>query len=460
MKFPNHFVWGAAAASYQIEGGATADGKGLSVWDMLCRQPGRIADGSTGNVACDHYHRYKEDVALMKEMSLKAYRLSISWPRVLPTGKGNINSTGLSFYDRLVDELLEAGIAPWVTLFHWDFPYDLYCQGGWLNRDSADWFADYTTIIVDRLSDRVSNWMTLNEPQCFIGLGLEQGRHAPGDKLRTSEIFRAAHHALLAHGRAVKVIRSQSKQPATIGWAPVGVATIPNNENDPADIEAARQAMFACDNSIANPWDVTVVWNNTWWADPVVLGHYPADGLKVLEQKGIELPIQDGDMEIISAPIDFYGVNIYNGKTVRAGANGKPETVERPPGFPLSAIKWPVTPSCLRWAPRFFAERYKLPIVITENGMSCNDWISEDGQCHDPQRIDFLSRSLKELGRAINEGTDVRGYFQWSIMDNFEWAEGYRERFGLIHVDYETQKRTVKDSGHWYKKIIDANDVP
>lgn len=458
VVFPEKFVWGAAAASYQIEGATFEDGKGLSVWDMMCRQPGRIWEGQSGAVACDHYHLYKTDVALMRQIGLQAYRLSVSWPRVIPQGTGAINAKGLDFYDKLIDELLGAGVEPWVTLFHWDFPYELYCNGGWLNRNSPDWFAEYARVVVDKLSDRVTNWMTLNEPQCFLGLGLQQGRHAPGDHLGRHEILRATHHALLAHGKAVQVIRTHGKKPAKIGWAPVGVATIPAT-NSPADVEAARTEMFSIreENLVANPWDRTDVWNNTWFADPVIFGTYPEDGLRVF---GDAVPAYtEAEMKIISQPIDFYGANIYNGALFRAGANGLPEKATRPDGFPLTAMKWGVTPECLYWAPKFLHERYKLPVVITENGMSGNDWVSEDGACHDPHRIDFLSRYLRELGRAIADGTDVRGYFLWSIMDNFEWAEGYKERFGITHVDYTTQVRTLKDSAYWYGKLIKSRRI-
>jgi len=452
IPFPKDFVWGGASAAFQVEGAARDDGKGLSVWDMMCRQPGRIWEGQNGDVACDHYHRYREDVALMREIGLQAYRFSISWPRVIPDGMGVVNTMGLDFYDRLVDELLAAGIRPWATLFHWDFPYELYCSGGWLNRHSPDWFAEYAAVIVDKLSDRVSHWMTLNEPQCFLGVGLQQGRHAPGDRLGRHEVLRACHHALLAHGKAVQVIRSRSRTPATIGWAPVGVATIPETSS-PEDIEAARREMFTIREakSPADPGSRSDLWNNTWLADPVIFGHYPEDGLRLF---GDAVPrFTDEEMQIISVPIDFYGANIYNGMFIRAGANG-PERTPRADGFPITAVKWGVTPESLYWAPRFFHERYKLPVVITENGMSGADWVSEDGRCHDPQRIDFLSRYLKELGRAISDGVDVRGYFLWSVMDNFEWAEGYKERFGIIHVDFETQIRTLKDSAFWYQNLI------
>lgn len=455
MNFGKNFVWGAAAASYQIEGAAYQEGKGPSVWDMMCEQPGRIWQGHTGKIACDHYYRYPEDVQLMKKIGLQAYRLSVSWPRVLPHGKGKINEAGLTFYDRLVDELLDAGIEPWVTLFHWDFPYELYCQGGWLNRDSAEWFADYTALVTERLSDRVSHWMTLNEPQCFVGLGMEYGIHAPGDNLGCREILRASHHVLLAHGRAVEVLRSSAKTPPLIGWAPVVVGTFPSTEKE-ADIEAARQAMF----DFQTVWDLNndrkiSVWNNTWWGDPLIFGHYPRDAWEAF---GAAVPIiKEGDMKLISQPIDFFGANIYSGLEISAESNGKPKPNSPPQGAGLTAFRWPVTPESLGWGVKFLYERYKKPMIVTENGLSCNDWISLDGKVHDPQRIDFLNRYLLSLGKSIASGVDVRGYFQWSIMDNFEWAEGYKERFGLIYVDYPTQQRILKDSALWYRSVIESN---
>ncbi len=448
MGFPDDFVWGVATASYQIEGTPAAVGGGESVWDMFCRRPGKIWDGSSGQVACDHFNRYKDDVALMKELGVTGYRLSVAWPRVMPTGRGPVDQRGLDFYKRLVDELLNAGITPWVTLFHWDLPYDLYCQGGWLNRDSVEWFAEYTTTVVDALSDRVTHWMTLNEPQCFIGLGMQSGIHAPGDQLGWREVLRAGHHALMAHGRAVQVIRARSSQPAQVGYAPVGVVCMPATDA-PADVEAARKAMFAV--------SAQSVWNNTWWIDPVFFGRYPEDGLAVF---GSDAPtVQDGDMDTICQPLDFFGANIYQGATVKMGANEQPEVVTYPQGGPRTMYHWPVTPQALYWGPRFFHERYGKPIVITENGTATSDWVSLDGQVHDPQRIDFLHRHLHEFKRAIDDGTPAQGYFQWSFMDNFEWNEGYKHRFGLVYVDYATQQRIPKDSFRWYQGVIDANDV-
>lgn len=461
MNFGKNFTWGAAAAAFQIEGAAHEEGKGPSVWDMMCSTPGKIWQGDTGDVACDHYHRYKEDVSLMKQIGLQAYRLSVSWPRVLPAGTGKINAAGLSFYDHLVDELLAAGITPWITLFHWDFPYELYCRGGWLNRDCVEWFAEYTAIVIDRLSDRVSNWITINEPQCFVGLGMEFGLFAPGDKLGRKEVLRAAHHVLLSHGRAVEVIRAAAKTPPTIGWASAVPSAYPATLSE-ADIAAAKQAMFSYEDCerLNNPFTLSnglklSVWSNTWWGDPIVFGKYPEDSWKAFGKAVPE--ILPGDMELISQPLDFYGTNIYGGIQVRADKDGKAEAVKAPVGGPLTMIRWPVAPEGLGWGVKLLHERYKLPMVVTENGLSCHDWLSLDGAVHDPHRIDFLNRYLLSLARVMQEGTDVRGYFQWSIMDNFEWAEGYKDRFGLIYVDYATQQRILKDSAKWYRTVIESN---
>ncbi|MCG3120452.1 MAG: 1,4-beta-D-glucan glucohydrolase [bacterium] len=446
MSFPNNFVWGAAAASYQIEGAAYEEGKGLSVWDMMCKTPGKIWEGNTGDVACDHYHRYDEDARLMQEIGLQAYRLSISWPRVLPGGTGAINEKGLAFYDRLIDTLLKNNIQPWVTLFHWDYPYALYCRGGWLNRDSADWFAEYTQVIIDKLSDRVLHWITQNEPQCYIGLGHQAGEHAPGLKLGFAEVLRAAHHSLLAHGKSVQVIRARAKIKPAIGAAPVGIAKIPAS-NQPEDINAARAATFAISGKNC--------WSNAWFADPMIFGKYPEDGLKLF---AAELPeIRDGDMKTICQPLDFYGVNIYFDETVRARSNGGYEVVKSQIGPPLTTMPWEVTPEALYWGPKFLFERYQLPIVVTENGMANCDWIHLDGKVHDPQRIDFLTRYLRAYHRAMADGVVAQGYFIWSVMDNFEWGHGYKQRFGLIYVDYPAQKRILKDSAYWYKEVIASN---
>ena len=443
--FPNGFVWGAASSAYQIEGAARTDGRGESVWDVFCRTPGAIHAGHTGDVACDHYNRMADDVALMKSLGVPHYRFSIAWPRVMPDGVGRINEKGLGFYDRLVDELLRAGITPWVTLFHWDYPQALYRRGGWQNPESPQWFADYTRVIVDRLSDRVTRWMTINEPQIFLGHGHLGGTQAPGLKLSAAEFLRAGHHALLAHGMSVQVIRAHAKKPSIVGWAPCGRVDYPISES-PADVEAARTRMFEVYARDA--------WNNSWWADPVVLGRYPESGIKTF---GADMPkFPDRDLQIIRQPLDYYGVNIYSGTGYRAGANGEPVEVPHPVGGPQTAFRWPITPESLYWGPRFLHERYGLPIIITENGMANLDFVSGDGAVHDPQRIEYTRTYLRQLSRAAKEGR-ATGYFHWSILDNFEWAEGYSMRFGLVHVDYATQKRTPKDSAKWYSKVIASN---
>lgn len=450
MPFPKDFAWGTATAAYQIEGAAFEDGRGLSVWDMLCRKPGAIWMGHTGAVACDHYHRYKEDVALMKQLGLKAYRFSISWPRVLPEGVGPVNNRGLEFYDRLVDALLEAGVQPWATLFHWDFPYELYCRGGWLNRDSADWFAEYAAVLADRLSDRVRHWMTLNEPNIFVGLGHSSGIHAPGDRLGDAEILRIIHHVLLAHGKAVATLRSHSKQKCQIGYAQCTSNFIPASDQ-PQDIDAARKMMFGF-----QPGPVSQLFHhNAWWDDPIFFGRYPEEGVKLC---GNLMPaVCESDLKTIRQNLDFLGINLYSGQYVRAGADGKPEIVPPQPGHPLTAFYWFVTPEALRWTPRLMHERYQKPVVITENGMACCDWVAMDGGVHDPQRIDFLRRYLIELEKAGSDGVPLRGYFQWSLMDNFEWAEGFKQRFGIIYADYSTGRRVPKDSYYWYQKVIATN---
>lgn len=444
--FPEGFVWGAASSAYQVEGAAAEDGRGPSVWDAFCAQEGKVFRGHTGAVACDHYHRFDDDVRLMKSLGLKAYRFSVSWPRVMAEGVGRPNAAGLSFYDRLVDALLEAGIRPWATLFHWDLPQALQAKGGWLDARSPGWFADYASVVVDRLSDRVRDWMTINEPQIFVGMGHRDGTHAPGLKLPTADWLQVGHHALLAHGRAVQVIRSRAKAKPSVGWAPCGRVEYPATDT-PADIEAARRCMFS----------VTAkdCWNNAWWSDPVCLGQYPEDGLRLF---GADAPrVGPDDLALINQPLDFYGVNIYSGEPVTAAPGGGAKFVGWPAGNPMTTFRWNVAPKSLYWGPRFLAERYRLPLVITENGMANLDWVTPDQKVHDPQRIDFTRQYLLELGRAAADGVDVRGYFHWSITDNFEWAEGYRERFGLVHVDYQTLKRTPKDSAIWYRDVIKSN---
>ncbi len=444
--FPDGFIWGAATSSYQIEGAWDEDGKGPSIWDRFTDRENTIWRRHHGRVACDHYHRFRQDVAIMQQIGLGAYRFSISWPRILPEGTGKVNKAGLGFYDALVDELLAHGIEPWVTLYHWDMPNELFYRGGWLNPSSPKWFADYTAVVVERLSDRVKHWITLNEPQCFIGLGYQTAEHPPGLQLDFSDVLQAGHHTLLAHGHAVTVIREKAKQKPNIGWSPAGSIYCPTSPSL-EDVKAARQATQA-----VYPKGL---WNNRWWGDPVVFGHYPEEGLRVY---GSNAPrFKDSDFETIKQPIDFYGCNIFQGVSVYAGPDGNPVPAELAPGKPLSLYEWNQAPDSLYWGPRLLSEMYKLPIVITENGVSIGDQISHDGRVHDSVRVDFLIDHLLALKKAISEGVDVRGYFHWSFMDNFEWQEGYKHRFGLVYVDYENQERTIKDSGFWYQELIATN---
>lgn len=440
------FLWGAATAAYQIEGAWNEAGKGASVWDMMCRIPGKIWSGQDGHVACDHMHRMEEDVSLMAEIGLNAYRFSVSWPRVLPQGVGKPNGAGLDFYDRLVDTLLEKQIEPCLTLFHWDYPYELFCRGGWLNADSPGWFADYAALMMARLSDRVRTWITFNEPQMFLALGHVAGTHAPGLRLGDQQMLRCCHHAFLGHGRAVQSMRAAAKQPVRIGLAPAGFVKIPRSDSS-EDVGLARSAMFAVQDRGH--------FNNAWYMDPMLLGRYPEDGVALF---GDDMPerYQD-DMSVMCQPLDFLGINIYSGARVEPKGPDAFSEMSEPDGHPHTFFQWPVRPEALYWGPRFLHERYGLPIMITENGMSCHDWVSLDGRVHDPQRIDYTARYLRCLRRAAREGVPVEGYFHWSLMDNFEWAEGYKHRFGLIHVDFETQQRTLKDSALWYRRVVEAN---
>ena len=449
MTFPQDFIWGAASSAYQIEGAAHEDGRGPSIWDRFCRKPGAVHRGESGDRACDHYHRYADDIALMQEIGIKAYRFSIAWPRVIPPGKDTVNRAGLDFYDRLTDRLLRAGITPFATLYHWDYPLKLHEAGGWLRRESPDWFADYVEAVVGRLSDRVRNWFTLNEPQIFVGMGYQQGIHAPGDRLTFPEVLTIAHNVLRAHGKAVQAIRGCSKTESRVGYAvAANEVAVPASDRD-EDIRAARKAFSSITRQDCD--------NVTWWLDPVVFGRYPEDGVERFAQS---MPSTDGnDMSAICQPLDFLGINVYFGKPYRAGENGLPEAVELPPGTISTASGWPVVPEALYWAPKFFSERYKLPLIIAENGMARDDFVSDDGGVHDPERIHFLRGYLKALRRACAEGIDVRGYFLWSILDNFEWAAGYSQRFGIVYVDYPTGRRIVKDSAHWYKEVIASNGL-
>lgn len=450
--FPRDFVWGASTSAYQIEGATHADGRGEGIWDVFCRQPGAILNGQHADVAADHYHRYADDVGLMKEMGLKAYRFSLSWPRILPQGTGAVNDTGLDFYKRLVDALLAAGIAPVLTLYHWDFPQALQAKGGWLTRDAADWFADYAAVVARALGDRVPVWLTMNEPRSFLGGGYVAGVHAPGLKLPLADVLRAGHVLNLAHGRAVQAIRAEAGRPVRVGCAPDCSPALPVTESA-EDVAAARASTFAVPRArfTESAW-----WNNNaWWFDPIFAGRYPADGLA---SAGADAPgIRDGDLALIAQPLDFLGVNIYGGFRVRAAADGSAEPVPFPPDWPRADNGWELAPDALYWAPTWLFERYRLPIYVLENGLSLHDTVSDDGRVRDARRIAFMKTYLAALRRAMAEGVPVKGYLHWSLFDNFEWHLGYRERFGLIHVDVETGRRTLKDSARWYAQLIAAN---
>ncbi len=438
-----NFIFGAATAAYQIEGAYNEDGKGLSIWDTYVRQKGKIFNGDTGDVACDHYHRYKEDVALMKEIGLKAYRFSVSWTRILPNGTGEINQAGIDFYNNLIDELVANGIEPYLTLFHWDLPLELYKRGGMMNKDFPDWFADYAKVISENFSDRVKYYMTFNEVQCIMG-GYKGENRAPGISLSFEEAIPIIHNILLAHGKAVDAMRAVAKQDIKISYATCGFIPYPATET-PEDIEAARAGAF------------DVIYEHAWqsqiacFSDAIMFGKYPEVFLK---RFGQYLPEGwENDMEQIHRPLDFYCQNYYQSSKVTAKDGFLPKET----AYKMNSAGWAVTPEAIRWVAKFLYERYKLPIIISENGIPGHEWISYDGGVHDPYRIDFIKWHLDELEKAMSEGVEVIGYFYWSFMDNFEWAEGYKERFGLVYVDYKTQKRIIKDSGYWYKNLIEQN---
>ncbi len=452
MAFPENFIWGTATASFQIEGAAYEDGKSLSIWDVFCKTPEKVFDGHTGDTACDHYHRYKEDVEIMSELGLHAYRFSFAWPRLIPNGSGAVNQKGIDFYNRLIDALLEKNITPFATLYHWDMPYAMYQRGGFLNPESVDWFAEYASVIGKNFGDRVSNFFTFNEPQCTTVLGYENGIHAPGLKMPRRDIMQMAHHILIAHGKAVQALRANSNGIIKVGMAPTCSAHYPASTKA-EDIEACRQAQLdIVHEPNKNDFNAFCL---SYWNDALYLGYYPKKAFELFEE---DMPqIGANDFKLITEKVDFHGHNIYNGRIVESDGNGGYQYVTRKPGYTRTSLNWPVTPESLLWLPKLITERYKLPIYITENGLSNTDSVSLDGKVHDPQRIDFLHRYLKELSKACDEGADIRGYFQWSLLDNFEWHSGYSERFGLVHVDYETQKRTLKDSAYWYKEVVKAN---
>ena len=445
MAFAKDFLWGAASAAAQVEGAWNEDGRGESIWDTLVHEGGHVAHGETCDVACDHYHRWREDVAIMKELGLKSYRFSVSWSRVLPEGTGRVNEAGLHFYVQLCDALLEAGIKPLVTLYHWDLPTALYRKGGWKNPESPAWFEEYTELLAKALGDRAYAWMTFNEPQMFVGLGMLVGAHAPFEHNDDKTLAEVSKNVLLAHGRAVSVLRRLCPK-ALIGMAPTGDCYLPKDET-PESIEEARRKSTRLGRDF--------VISNTWWADPIFLGKAPEDAEALLGENMYRLTAEE--WASVSQKLDFYGFNCYQG------------TQDYPPpedgynnyawqGSPQTGFGWNFTPQALYYSSKFWYERYGLPVLITENGYAGLDHVMLDGKVHDPQRQDFLHRYLLQVKRAVDEGIPVLGYQYWSIMDNFEWAEGYDPRFGLVYVDYRNNcERTVKDSALWYRDVIASN---
>ena len=446
MGFSNDFIWGAASASYQVEGASKEHGKGLNIWDVTSTVPGRVAYDENGDVSTDHYHRFREDVKLFKEMGLKAYRFSIAWARVLPEGTGEVNEEGLQFYSDLVDALLEEGIEPIITLFHWDLPYSIYLKGGYGNPDFPSWFAYFTKIVVDRLSNRVKYWITINEPQCIFGNGYINGTHAPFLQVDDRTVLIMVHNLLKAHGRAVQTIREFAKTKPLIGIAPMGPVVLPENDS-PEAIAEAEYKTFALPED--RRWRL---YNIALFSDPMILGRYPDDYESVYGEAAVNYTQED--MELINQPLDFYGDNVYF--TAPAGMNGS-YPVDRFQGASHSDMDWRINEDSIYWSARFMYDRYRLPLMITENGVAVPDCEFMDGKVHDPLRIDYMHRYIKRLRDAADDGVPVIGYLYWSAMDNYEWALGYDKRFGLIYVNYQTLQRTIKDSAYWYRQVIESN---
>jgi beta-glucosidase len=452
--FPSGFLWGTATASYQIEGAVHEGGRGESIWDRFSHTPGRTHDGDTGDVACDHYHRYREDVAVMSELGLNAYRFSLAWPRLQPEGRGPLSNEGVAFYDRLVDELLGAGIRPWVTLYHWDLPQALEELGGWPARDTAFRFADYAAEIHDRLADRVADWTTLNEPWCSAFLGYGSGIHAPG-RSEPGAAVAAAHHLLLGHGTAVAAMRSarpDHRFGITLNLYPVTTIS-----EDADDLDAVRRVDGM---------------HNRLFLDPVLRGEYPDDVLADLAPTGGVAAITAEDPATIGVPIDVLGVNYYSRHVVQAarpgrsgeGAHSEPAWIDGgdveklDTGRPKTRMGWEIDASGLYDVLRRVTDDYDAPpLYVTENGAAFADEVSADGQVHDPDRVRYLDEHFRAAKQAIDAGVDLRGYFVWSLLDNFEWSWGYDRRFGIVRVDFDTQQRTVKDSGRWLAGVARAN---
>ena len=441
-RFPDGFVWGAATASYQIEGAVHEDGRSESIWDRFSHTPGNAANGDTGDVACDHYHRSREDIAIMRELGIKAYRFSIAWPRVIPGGSGSVNEKGLDFYDGLIDALLEAGIEPWVTLYHWDLPQTLQDAGGWTNRATVDAFAEFTEAVTARLGDRVKHWITINEPWCASFLSYELGIHAPGLKDLSAAIT-ASHLLLLAHGVAASIIR-RNVPAAKVGIALNPTSVYPDSKSAEDAAAATRQDGYI----------------NRWFLDPLYGRGYPQDTFDLF---GSAAPaIAAGDLEIISAPTDFLAVNFYNPTYIADDPSSLPlrvKAIDRP-AFEHTAMGWMVEPRGLRdLLVRLHDDYTPGPIFITENGAAYDDPVPFDGRVADPRRAAYYESHFRAVLDAIDSGAPVVGYFAWSLLDNFEWAEGYTKRFGITYVDYDTQVRTIKESGRRYGRVIAANQI-
>jgi beta-glucosidase len=448
--FPQDFVWGTATAAYQIEGAVHEGGRGSSIWDSFSRQPGAIADSTTGDIAVDHYHRYRDDIALMKDLGTGAYRFSIAWPRIQPSGRGTVNRAGLDFYRRLAEGLLENGITPWATLYHWDLPQELEDAGGWMNRDTADRFAEYAGATVEALGDVITNWITLNEPWCSAFLGYASGEHAPGRQIGT-DAARAGHHLLLGHGRGLAAIRAAS--PNAVAGITLNLYSVEAASDELADLDAARRIDGL---------------SNRFFLDPVLKGTYPTDVLHDLgQEKWFAEQVSDEDLAQISAPIDFLGVNYYSRHTTAAdGGAGSPsafpgsESVRMvDTGAPRTQMGWEIHPDglidVLGMANRLAPE---LPLYITENGSAYEDRLDADGTVDDPERLAYLQSHLEAGLQAIAQGLPLRGYFAWSLMDNFEWAWGHSRRFGLVYVDYPTQRRIPKSSARWLANLLGGKD--
>ncbi len=445
--FPDGFVWGAATSSQQIEGGRHEGGRGESIWDRFASVPGKIADGSNPDIACDHYHLWRDDIATMKKLGLGGYRFSISWPRIQPTGTGGANAAGLDFYDALVDGLLEAGIEPYPTLYHWDLPQALHERGGWAGRDIVAAFAEYSALVTRRLGDRVKRWVTHNEPWCAATLGYAEGHHAPGHK-DPAESLRVAHHLLLSHGRAVAAIRNEAAD------AEVGIVMIHSPAHPASDSAGDRDAARWFDGFF-----------NRWYLDPVFLGSYPADAvadrIAAGHLDGPDLPfVQDGDMDVISTPLDFLGLNYYSRGIMKEGPDGHPADAKTIPAEELTDMGWEVYPEGLYASlVRVYRDYAPPKIYITENGAAYDYPADAEGRIADVRRTTYLRDHLLSARRAIDDGVPLAGYFVWSLMDNFEWGLGYEKKFGIYAVDQQTRKRSPKDSAFWYRDVVSANAV-